>query len=267
MCQHRVDGERRRRRPPRDAAGGSRGHTVPVRVREAIPDDLGATAALHVEALHGGLFTRLGPRFVSRWHATHLPSRLGILLVATVPAGASPGEPDVGEKVVGFLAGNLDRCSFTEEILRRHRRRLARTGVFALLTHPRTAGYFLRTRAGAYGRRLWSHAVRSGGSSRPPQSARSDAVAELTAIAVEREHRHGRVGTALVEEFLDRCDRAGVTATELMTEVGARGAAGFYAAADWEPVVDETARDGTTLRRFRRLRPSEADTVALGQAS
>lgn len=221
----------------------------PIRVRPATTRDLVDSAALHVMDLPGGLFTRLGPRFVARWHRTYLQSSYGIAYVATVPC-TRPHACRTDDHVVGFLVGSVDRRSFVADVLDRHRTELARAGLMALLLRPRTMTYFLRTRAGAYARRLRAP------SADPALAPRtSGPVAELTAIAVACSHRGRGAGVALVDAFVDECDRSGAPTAELVTAFGRDGAGEFYRHAGWTDVGVETARDGSLLRRFRRRGP------------
>lgn len=215
-----------------------------VQVRAARPDDLRATARLHVANLAVGLFPHLGHRFVERWHQTHIDSPHGVALVAV------EAEQD-GENVVGFLIGSTDRVAFRRDQLTRHRRSLVAHGLAALAVRPRALRRFARTRARAYLRGL----QRSG---RPSSRPLSGSVAELTAIVVEPTGRGSGTGDALCRVFLADCLRAGAVRAELVADAGPAGPSGFYRRTGWWPSGVEHTRDGVAMRRFvQDLRAAE----------
>lgn len=195
-------------------------------------------AAFHVATLPHGLFPRMGRRFVARWHRAHMDSPHGVGHVAV-----RDGAP------VGFALGSTDRAAHVAWILAHRRGALLRAGVPALVLRPRLAASFLRTRAGAYARRLLRPAARPPASSQQP--AATDPVAVLEAVAVLPEARTQGIGSRLVDLVLSDAARAGATRVELVTKQGGSGAAGFYVRGAWEEVGRHQDRDGDGVLRFR----------------
>lgn len=222
-------------------------------LRAAVPADLAATAALHVDLLPHGLFPRLGPSFLRRWHRAHLRSPEGIATVAVLsaarpssaPAG-SEGARSAEDQIVGFVIGSSSRSRFLATLLSVHRRELAAAGMAALLRRPRTAWYFLRTRSRAYLGRLLSEPAAGAAAA----ASRGSASAELTAIAVVPAMRGCGVGELLLDAFCGQCRTRGVRRAELVTVAGPAGAASFYRRRGWTAGHVEIARDGSQLQRF-----------------
>lgn len=213
----------------------------PVLVRDATAVDTVSTARLHVRHMTLGLFPYLGPSFVDRWHRAHVQSPHGVALVAveTDPAGV--------EHITGFVIGSTDRVAFRAELLTRHRRALLLHGVRALVLRPRVLRYFLRTRVGAYLRRL-RHSRPT--VSIPPGAARPAPIADLTAIAVARERRRTGTGAALTARFLDHCRNSGASRVELVTATQPTGPVEFYTRSGWTAQRRAPSRDGRELQRF-----------------
>jgi GNAT superfamily N-acetyltransferase len=216
--------------------------SAPFVLRDAVLGDVAATARLHVRELRVGLFPRLGPRFIARWHRAFVESPYGVALVA-VGYG-----PDGREHLTGFLVGATDRRAFRRELLTRHRAALLRRGVLALALRPRTLAHFLGTRLWPYVRRLRAAepAVLNGG------AGHAAAVAELTAIAVVGGARRRGTGRRLVEVFLGRCAAAGSPWVELVTATGAGEAMAFYTRTGWAEAGQDVNRDGVPVQRFGR---------------
>jgi GNAT superfamily N-acetyltransferase len=208
---------------------------VPL-VWPATDDDLEDTAHLHVSELPHGLFPQLGPGFVRRWHRAHLRSPSGVVLVACAAAD-----------VVGFLVGSVDQRANVAWMLAHQRAELAVAGGLALARRPRLAASFLHTRGRSYGRRL----LRPASAPAYESGLGAGPVAVLEAIVVDPAVRGTGVGSALVEAFLAEVASAGVERVELVTKVGARGAAGFYERQGWEPVGGHVDRDGDEVVTYR----------------
>lgn len=215
----------------------------PTRVRDATVADLRRTAQLHVDELPVGLFPRLGPRFVRRWHEAVLRSDHGVLLVAE----RSDAEQTV---TIGFLLGATDRGALLRDLLTHHRTALVGHAVLALAGRPRTMMFFVRTRLGRFLRRLGS---------KPAAAEPARRVADLGAIAVDRTDRARGAGSALVRGFLVRCARTDVRTAELLTDADAPAEA-FYRALGWTELGDVRTRDGRWVRRFGTTLPLEART-------
>ncbi|TQM09869.1 GNAT family N-acetyltransferase [Pseudonocardia kunmingensis] len=193
-----------------------------------------------------GLFPRLGPWFVGRWHRAYQESADAVALSAVRRDG------DGGEEVVGFLIGATDRAAFLRELVTRHRNALLVRGALALALRPGVLARFARTRIRPYLRRL-RNAERS---STQEQGAR---IADLAAIVIVPPLRGSGAGSALVAEFLRRCAAAGASAAELVTASGSSGAAGFYARTGWMDMGGLVTRDGVQVQRFRRLTAETAE--------
>lgn len=216
--------------------------SVGYEIRPAVPADLASTARLHARLLPVGLFPALGQRFLERWHRAYHRLPYSVVLVAVDPTARGRG-------VVGFLLGTTDQASHTAALLanRRLLAGLALTGALALLRRPRLAVRFLRTRAGAWARRLFRR-------SRPgPRSVGPDhhvPVAVLAAIAVHPRARRHDVGARLVSHFLDQAEAGPAGVAELVTRDGPDGAATFYERLGWRPRGQRVTRDGTTVRTY-----------------
>ena len=215
-------------------------------IRDLTDAHLAQTARLHIRELPVGLFPRLGPQFVKRWHRAFIQSPHAVALSAV------DIDPDGDERLAGFLVGATDHDAFVHELVGRHRNALAVRAAVALAVRPRLLGLFLRTRAGAYLRLL-----RRTSTGRRPRDAsqnggRVSCTAELTAIVITPDLRGTGVGNALVEEFLARCAAAGARTAELSTTSGPASAAGFYSHTGWTEAGRGATFDGQQLLRFRR---------------
>lgn len=215
----------------------------PVLVREAVAADVYATARLHIEHLSVGLFPRLGLRFVACWHRAYVQSPHAVALVAVDPASDGDG------RIAGFLVGALDRLAFQQELLTRHRTRLAVRAVVALALRPPVLADFLRTRLRPYLHRLRAprrvQAV-------PPGAQPAAPVAELSALAVDPVLRRTGTGRRLTEEFIDRCTAAGAVRVELVAAADSAAAVAFYTSTGWTARRRYDTRDGRALQRFVR---------------
>lgn len=215
----------------------------PLVVCPATAADLPAMARLQIASLPHGLFPRLGPGFVRRWHATYLDSPYGVALVVR-----SPSEP-----VVGFLIGSTDQVAHMDHVLQVHRRGLAVRGSVALLGRPGTAAQFLRTRARRYARRL----LTSRPPARPEETGPGEASPEapvrtavVTAVAVHRSARGTGAGGLLVHAFLSAAGAANASCARLVTKAGPTGASHFYERLGWSVTGTHADRDGDLVRAF-----------------
>lgn len=235
---HRLDAAAAAR-----AAGPRRdGRAAPrLEVRPLRPGDHRWVAGLHVAELPHGLFPRLGPGFVRRWHRAHVASPHGVGFVAL-----EDGRP------VGFALGSLDRRAHVAWLLAHRRVALGLPGALALLVRPRLLVEFLRTRAGRYARRLLPRAGRATApQARTPGGAAAGPVAVLEAVVVVPGARTRGIGTRLVDAFLAEAVAHGAARAELVTKAGDGGAAGFYERRGWQRVGDHTDRDGDVVHTFR----------------
>jgi len=222
-----------------------------VAIRKTRAEDIPRTAQLQVELLPHGLFPRLGPAFVRRWHSTFLHDPHAVALVA---------ENGVGE-VIGFLYGATDQARHLRSVLSRHRRSLLLAGAAGLLARPGLALHFLRTRAAAYARRLFARG-------RPASAERRDEpVAVITAVAVHPSARGAGAGAALVTIFCSSAARAGTRRAELVTRADAGGASGFYTRLGWTSLGEHRTRDGIVVRRFRTELSADPAPPTSAQAS
>lgn len=224
---------------------------VGVVIRPATPDDLMFTVRSHCRDLPHGLFPLMGPRFMTRWHATFLSSAHAVGLVA---AATDDGTP------VGFLLGAVDQTRLVQDVLHTHRLPLLATGLLALLRRPRLLAHFVRTRGLAYGRRLLATSVASRVSARTGSSGTAGeeaagstgpGVAVVTAVAVDPAWRGQGVGEALIRVLLDRARAAGAPEAQLTTVAGPEGAGAFYARLGWQHLEDHVTRDGLMMSTFR----------------
>jgi GNAT superfamily N-acetyltransferase len=237
-------------------------------VRPATPTDLTTMAAWQCRYVPDGLFPQMGERFVRRWHASFLDSPFGIALVAEHVDAQ-------GTQAVGFLVGSTDQFRHIDDVVRRHRLRLALAGLLALAQRPRLGAHFVRTRGRAYLKRIltpkWRRTPAAGPAAstessiaRPQSSAASRAttgaaanaasggqIAVVTAIAVDSAARGTGAGQELLNRFLKDARTAGATRAELVTLLGEGNAAPFYERLNWSAVDEHPTRDGMRARTYR----------------
>jgi ribosomal protein S18 acetylase RimI-like enzyme len=237
-------------------------------IRDAVRRDLRATAALHRSSLPGGFFSRLGRRFLRRYHATFLASPHAVAVVATDPAD--------GDAPAAFLVGTLANRAHYRWVVRRCGPRLALELVAALVVRPRLAWLFVRTRVGRYLRWVWRYPLRraqrrtappagselgSPAEAAVPGRASTEAervveappiapVAVLTHVVVDPRLRGQGAGRRLVEVFVERAREAGAAEVRLVTEAS-DGASGFYERLGWTPVGEKPGADDEVVREFR----------------
>jgi GNAT superfamily N-acetyltransferase len=236
-----------------------------VTVRPATPTDLTTMAAWQCRYVPDGLFPQMGERFVRRWHASFLDSPFGIALVAE-------RVDDQGPQAVGFLVGSTDQFRHIDDVVRRHRVRLALAGLLALAQRPRLGAHFVRTRGRAYLKRILTPKSHRTPSAAPAAGAaagaESDAasratagtaanatsggqIAVVTAIAVDPAARGTGAGQELINRFLEDARTAGAARAELVTLLGEGNAAPFYERLNWSAVDEHPTRDGMRARTYR----------------
>ena len=208
------------------------------RVRPARQAELLKTAALHEQALPDGFFARLGCRFLRRYHRTFLASpRAEVLVVRDGPRPA------------GMLVGTYDNAAHYRWVMRHRSRVLALVGMVSLLVRPRLAWEFLRTRLGRYARAVVRFLRRRAAPAAGGDQGAGAQVAVLTHVAVSPQARGAGVGGALVEEFVERAQRAGADEVRLITPSQGPGPS-FYRALGWYRLGSRRAADGTIVDEF-----------------
>ena len=240
-----------------------------VTVRPATPTDLTTMAAWQCRYVPDGLFPQMGERFVRRWHASFLDSPFGVALVAERVDAQ-------GTQAVGFLVGSTDQFRHIDDVVRRHRVRLALAGLLALAQRPRLGAHFVRTRGRAYLKRILtpkshrtpSAAPAAGAAAGAESNAASRAtagttagtaanatsggqIAVVTAIAVDPAARGTGAGQELINRFLEDARTAGAARAELVTLLGEGNAAPFYERLNWSAVDEHPTRDGMRARTYR----------------
>lgn len=205
------------------------------------PEDLAAAAELHAEALPHGFFPALGRRFLARYLATYLDDQDGVAIAAVVDG-----------RLVGFLVGTTDTTTRRAHVVRRHGPRMVMTGLVALVTRPRLALRFLRTRAWRY-----AGAVVRGLRRRPAPtvSTAPPVPAVLSHVAVSPDARGAGLGAALVRAFEREVQAAGRSSAELVTRADGDGAGEFYRCLGWREDGGFDDRDGVHWARFVRRLP------------
>lgn len=211
----------------------SHGQPTDLVVRPMARSDCRATADLHVQYLGDGLFPRLGPRFVRRWHQTFVDSPDAVAHVAARPDG----------EVLGFVAAAVDQRGYVADALRNARVPLLVRGGLAMAVRPRVAAVFLRTRLRSYWARL-RRPVRPG-----PAGPRTAVVHAIVTAPASRGTGVGRRLLAQVESDV----RASQTrCIELLSEDGEHGGADFYRRLGWGEAESFVNRDARTMVRFSR---------------
>lgn len=206
-----------------------------ITVTSASERDTYDTAALHVAELPHGLFPRLGPDFVQRWHRAHLRSPYGTVVVANDGTG-----------VVGFALGTESRRAHVAWVVENHRVELLRSALKAAMARPGLIVWFFRSRGLGYVARLW----------RPARRMRATAnqaspVTVLEALVVAPEVRGQNIGSMLVDAFLTEVAAAEARQVELVTKAGPSGAAEFYERRGWHRTGSHVDRDGDRVLSYR----------------
>ena len=205
--------------------------------RPLVEEDLGFCAALHVEALGHGFFTRLGPSFLRTYYDSFVDSPYAVAFVAEVS-----GQP------LGFLVGVLDNRAQTRWLIRHRGFPLAMRAGVGMALHPAAALRFLRTRVGRY-LGAWRRHRGEGVQVQEPDDQQS---AVLSHIAVLPGARRLGAGALLVHDFEARARVAGAAQAFLTTLEGPDGAGSFYESLGWAPSVIRPTPDGTPMREWKR---------------
>ncbi len=205
-------------------------------LRRAQRDDLDFCTALHARKLDHGFFVALGPRFLRSYNATFLDSPHAAALVVTI--GGHP---------VGALTGVLDARAHRAWMVRHRGLRLVAGAIAALLTRPRPALRFVRTRIGRYARSWWRH---RGGAPEAGSGEAAEAIAVLSHLAVLPGARGTGVGGRLTDAFVDAARRSGAERVTLVTLDDEDGAGGFYAKRGWKARERRSTPEGRPLREW-----------------
>lgn len=206
-------------------------------LRAAQREDLDFCTALHASTLDLGFFVALGPRFLRSYNALFVDSPHAVALVATL--GGHP---------VGALMGVLDTRAHRRWTVRQRGLRLVLGGVTALVTRPRPALRFVRTRAGRYVRSWLRH--RHGDGDAEPDRGDDRGVAVVSHVAVLPGARGSGSGGGLVREFVKAAGRSGASRVTLVTLEGEGGASGFYAKLGWDAGTSHLSPEGDSLREW-----------------
>lgn len=208
-----------------------------VIVRAIERRDLPQTARLQIQHLGAGLFPRLGQSFVRRWHETFIGTHVACGFVAV----------DTDQTVVAFVLATTDQHRYVAHTVRAHRWPLVTRGAAALLLRPRLLATFLRTRSGAYLRRLRHPATPAQGGSRT-----SEPVGVIHAIVTAPAGRGQGLARRLLAYVEDRAVASGTHVIDLVTDDGPAGAAPFYRALGWIEGQSRTNKDGRAVTCFTR---------------
>ncbi|MFZ5870658.1 MAG: GNAT family N-acetyltransferase [Actinomycetota bacterium] len=206
-----------------------------VTCRPLAPLDVATTARLHIALLGEGLFPRLGPAFVRRWHLTFVDNPHASAHVVTNADG----------DVLAFILATTDQAAYVGETLRSAKWPLALRGAWGLARRPGLALGFLRTRLRRYARRI----VSSGPSTTASSGAVEGPVAVVHAIVTTHAARGRGLGRELMARFEADVAAAGVTRMELLTDEGG-GAVEFYRRLGWTAREVRTNRDGRRMVLF-----------------
>lgn len=212
--------------------------TMTIVVRAMEPSDLSFAAALHEHSLRHGLFPALGRRFLVRYLGTYVDGGASVAFVAELA-----GSP------AGFLVGVLDEPAHYRQVVRRHGTKLAASGIMALMTRPRVAWTFFRTRARRY--ILGIGRLARGASAGSSGATNTLPAAVLSHVAVIPELRGSGVGSDLVSAFTAAARAASTASIRLTTRTGADGAGDFYVGLGWRRVDTFVDADGLSWDRLR----------------
>lgn len=199
------------------------------------PGDLSAAAALHLDALPHGFFSRLGSRFLGHYLGSFLDSPHAVAIVATE-----------SDRLVGFLVGVLSDAHHYSAVVRRHGASLALHAGVALLRRPGVGVAFIRTRAHRYARGLWRVLRRRS----TAQSSGTVTLATLEHVAVAPCARGSGVGRDLVRHFTARAAEAGCDGAQLVTRADEGGASAFYRHLGWRAEQRLIDHEGAVWQRF-----------------
>ncbi|WP_436791184.1 GNAT family N-acetyltransferase [Yinghuangia sp. YIM S10712] len=201
--------------------------------------------AEHRRLFPDGLFTRLGPRFLTTYTRTYLTSPHATALVAEGADGAP----------LGYLVGVLDPALHRRHLLRWEGGRLVVRGAAALAVRPGLGVHFVRTRLGRYYRKLESARSTARDKQLVPPVGR---VAFLSHVAVSENARSRGVAAALIERFNQFAGLAGCTRVSLVTAAGPDGVGAYYEQRGWQLRGESRTPDGRRLLTYDcavQLRP------------
>lgn len=203
-------------------------------VRLMEPADLEAAATLHHASLPDSFFSSLGVPYLIGCYESFVSSPYALALTC-----------ERNGRFCGFLVGTWSDSAHYPWVIRHRRKRLAGLALRQLLTRPRIAAHFLRTRARRYIRGL-----RSLNSSASASELRSNGT--LNHIAVSRSDRGAGAGSALVARYVELATANGAEDLRLLTLANDLGASGFYLRLGWTPDGTTTDVDGKRFRRFQK---------------
>lgn len=206
-------------------------------------DDLQETADLHKDNLRLGLFPKLGKDFLAHYQDSFSRSPHGIALVARA-------EGDI----VGALFATTSNAEHYRWVTRNMGMELALAGAGAMITHPRVALTFARTRLMRYSRGIARHmglisTPQASGAVAPPLSVLSHIVTSSAA-------RRRGIGRKLVDAFKARASARGVHRAVLVTEEGGLGTP-FFEKLGCRLVKRRDGQDGSVLREYRLILDEE----------
>ncbi|WP_432563536.1 GNAT family N-acetyltransferase [Kineococcus sp. SYSU DK003] len=209
-------------------------------VRPLALTDVTATAELHARCLRQGLFPRLGPEFLARWHATFTDTDSAWAAVCVDDRG------DQRSTVVGYVLVSVDPPRHRRHAMVVHRGPLVRAASRGMARRPHVAFFFVRTRLVRYGRRALRTWI---GKRTPAPRARSGAPAVLQALVTDERHRHEGVATELLGRALQEISRRGVREVVLLTQE--QEAVALYERFGFE-TTGVRVRDGAEWTHMRR---------------
>jgi len=206
--------------------------------------DIPATANLHRDNLHLGLFPKLGRHFLGLYQESFARSPYGIALVARDD-----------NAVVGALFGTTSNAEHYRWVTRNFGSKLALAGCGAMLTRPQVAFDFARTRAGRYARGVARY-MGLVPSASPGQPGAPRPVSVLSHIVTDAATRRRGVGRRLIEGFANRASARGVHRALLVTEEGGLGTP-FFERLGCRLVGQHKSQDGAILREYRLILDKE----------
>jgi GNAT superfamily N-acetyltransferase len=224
-----------------------------VGIRPPRPEDEAALAGLHERELSTEFISRLGPRFLRRYHRAFSGSPHATSLVA---ADEGTGEP------VGFLLGTLDNAAHSAYLIRRHGPAMMVLILAQAIGDPKLTGELLKTRGWRYARaalRLSAKGSRRTSGRRASGRLKMRGAGEvgvLAHVAVRREYRGLGIGASLVSAFRAEAVQAGVQELELVTVPGRSGSGAFYERLGWSYTEERTSRGGERFSLYQ-LTPND----------
>lgn len=213
-----------------------------IEIRPPRPHDGASLASLHERELSTEFISRLGHRFLRRYHRAFAGSPHATALVADTGTGWP----------AGFLLGTFDNAAHSAYLIRRHGPALAGLMLARTVSDPKLAGELLRERGGRYARavlRLSAKGSRRASGRRKMRC--TGEVGVLAHVAVHPEYRGRGIGASLVSAFEARAVEAGVGRLELVTLPGDPGAGPFYERLGWSYAGERISRGGEVFSLYR----------------